>query len=299
MPLTGCKDQAPLEGVADLVERTLDNMVYVEGGSFMMGDIGYEVPESDPDGAWVTMEDGQRSYRKPFGCSASCYPVHKVTLTGYYLYKYEVTYGEYDVYSQTHDLPLVYEEDRGDTEEWIVPEQPVVLGVNWHQAQAYCQWLGELTDLPVDLPTEAQWEYAARSRGKAVSFATDNGEMEPGRNYRPKGHHYYPDPPGTYPPNPLGLYDMTGNVNEWVRDWYDPLYYEKSPELNPQGPADGALHNIRKVSRGFGRANSNWYANLVFRRIADKPDTDGGGNGFRCAIHSDQPLPKLSELLID
>lgn len=299
MSLPGCNDKAPPEDVAELVKRTLDNMVYVEGGSFMMGDIGYEVPESDPEGAWVIMEDGSKSYRKPFGCQEDCSYAHKVTLTGYYIYKYEVTYGEYDVYTQVNGLPLVEEESRNKNSPFVKKELPTVLGVDWFEAQAYCQWLGEVTGLAFDLPTEAQWEYAARSRGQAVKFATDNGKMEPGRNYRAKGLGLPPQPPGSHPPNPLGLYDMTGNANEWVQDWYDPFYYEESPEFNPQGPKYDSLYVTRKVSRGFGTVNSNWNANLVIRRIADSPENDGNGNGFRCVIHSDQPLPKFSDIAID
>ncbi|WP_425413961.1 formylglycine-generating enzyme family protein [Saccharospirillum impatiens] len=270
-------------------------MVYVEGGSFMMGDIGYEIPEDEPGGTWVTMEDGRESYRKPFGCTASCYPVHKVTLTGYYLNKFEATYGGYDVYTEANGLPLVAERFR-DREEFTGENRPISTHVNWYGAQDYCLWLGEVTGLPFSLPTEAEWEYAARSRGQAVQFATDNGEMEPGRNYRPKGHPYVLGPPGTYPPNPLGLYDMTGNANEWVKDWFSSRYYRQSPELDPQGPEYDNLYATRKVSRGFGIVNSNWYANLVFRRIPTNPENDGSGTGFRCAIHSTTELPTLSEL---
>ncbi len=298
--LASCQQTDYPPEVEDLIEKTLDNMVYVEGGSFMMGDIGYEIPEDEPGGTWVTMEDGRESYRKPFGCSASCYPVHKVTLTGYYINKFETTYGEYDVYTEANGLPLVHEERRGRSPA-IQPEKPVYIGVDWYSAQNYCQWLGELTGLEIDLPTEAQWEYAARSRGQAVKFATDNGEMEPGRNYRAHGlgRTFDPDPPGTHPPNPLGLYDMTGNVNEWVRDWYHIRYYEQSPEVDPQGPEYDNLYATRKVARGFGLSNSDWDANLVFRRLPRDPENDGGGEGFRCAIYSASKLPKLSELSVE
>lgn len=276
--------------VEALVQRTLDNMVFVEGGSFMMGNIGYEVPESDPEGEWVTMEDGRQSYRKPFlGCSDSCYPIHKVTLTGFYINKYETSLGEYDVYSKANNLKLI-KSDRRDVTGSYTQNSAIYLGVNWFDADKYCKWLAEITELPFNLPTEAQWEYAARSRGKAVRFATDNGELEPGRNYRPysseSGAVGRIDPPGKYPPNPLGLYNMTGNANEWVRDWYHGLYYEISPELNPTGPKDEHEWSYNKVSRGFGRGNSNWQANLVFRRISRNPENDGSGEGFRCSIDS-------------
>ncbi|GGX70839.1 formylglycine-generating enzyme family protein [Saccharospirillum salsuginis] len=297
--IAACQDPAPPEDVDALIERTLDNLVYVEGGSFMMGDIGYEVPESDPDGEWVTMADGSKSYRKPFGCNAGCYPMHKVTLTGYYINKYETTYGEYDVYTEANGLPRAMAEVRGKAVA-VQPERPVYVGVDWYGARDYCQWLGKITGLAFDLPTEAQWEYAARSRGRAVRYATDNGKMEPGRNYRSlEAEAFVPDVPGRYPPNPLGLYDMTGNVNEWVRDWYHHRYYEQSPELDPQGPEYDNLYATQKVSRGSGLANSDWTRNLVFRRLPRNPENDGSGEGFRCALHSDEPLHDASELPLE
>jgi formylglycine-generating enzyme required for sulfatase activity len=112
----------------------------------------------------------------------------------------------------------------------------------------------------MDLPTEAQWEYAARNRGQLVVFATDNGKVEPGRNIPTyewlEEHNNAPEgvlssPLSTYevglfPPNPLGLYDMVSNAFDWTLDWYDEKYYAKSPERNPTGPATGT----KKVRRG-------------------------------------------------
>lgn len=296
--LASCQETDYSPEVEALIEKTLDNMVYVEGGSFMMGDIGYEIPEDEPGGTWVTMEDGRESYRKPFGCSASCYPVHKVTLTGYYLNKFETTHWDYDVYTEANGLPLVAEKYRNRVE-ITGANRPIGTHVDWYKAQEYCLWLGDITGLPFRLPTEAQWEYAARSRGQAVKFATDNGEMEPGRNYRPRGSSIYYDPPGTYPPNPLGIYDMTGNANEWVQDWYHTHYYEQSPEVDPQGPEYDNLYANQKVSRGFGLSNSDWYANLVFRRLPRDPENEGSGTGFRCAINNPSELPSLSELPVE
>ncbi|AJQ97923.1 formylglycine-generating enzyme family protein [Gynuella sunshinyii] len=296
LTLPACGDESPYSPeVKALIKQTLKHMVYVEGGSFVMGDVGYEVPETNPQGEWVPMADGSMSYRMPFGCDMDCIERHKVTLSGFYLNQYETTYAEYDTYTEANGLPLVREDLRGRSR-FIEKEYPVNLGVNWYDAQAYCQWLGKITGLPFDLPTEAQWEYAARSRGMAVRYATDNGELEPGRNYRPHHHGIQPDPPGTYPPNPLGLYDMTGNVNEWVRDWYIPNYYLHSPEKNPIGPSEE--RSGVKVSRGFGTANSDWTANTVFRRISRPPEFTGG-NGFRCAIHSEEPLPRWSALPVE
>ena len=294
-----CKeDKTPPADVESLIEITMSNMVFVEGGSFMMGNIGYEVPEDDPNGTWVTMEDGRKSYRIPFpGCSNSCYPIHKVTLSSYYINKFETTIGEYDLYTQANELPLVHEGQRGINDNFL-PDRAVYLGVDWNGANAYCQWLGEITGLPFNLPTEAQWEYAARSRGQAVRFATDNGEWDFGRNAldRTSGRFNDIEAVGSYPPNPLGIYDMTGNANEWVRDWYYPKAYKEGDRVDPAGPADGDLWNTAKLSRGFSRQHSDWNGRVVFSRIPKDIDYTAG-NGFRCSIDSPLSMKELQQKL--
>ncbi|WP_052446551.1 formylglycine-generating enzyme family protein [Geoalkalibacter ferrihydriticus] len=156
--------------------------------------------------------------------------------------RYEITYGEHDIFTTETGREPTMQRQFGAP--WRSPEYPA--GVSWQEAHDYCAWLGEQSGLPFALPTEAQWEYAARSRGKVVPFATDTGLIEPGVNYPPSTR--YPFPVGNFPPNPLGFYDMSGNVQEWVADWYDPAYYSKSPEHNPQGPETGT----EKVYRGGG-----------------------------------------------
>ncbi|WP_049191966.1 formylglycine-generating enzyme family protein, partial [Serratia marcescens] len=107
----------------------------------------------------------------------------------------------------------------------------------------------------IDLPTEAQWEYAARSRGQYLPFATDNGELEKGKNIPDEEQlDEYTDglgipiyPIGKYPPNPLGLYDMGLSGSEWVNDWYASDYYSHSPVKDPKGPSNGT----KKVLRGY------------------------------------------------
>ena len=115
---------------------------------------------------------------------------------------------------------------------------------NWQDAKDYCLWLGQVTTLPFDLPTEAQWEYAARSRGQHYYFATNTAylQLRSGSYYDPKIGYmvdYTNDeinaPSGTdkvnaYPANPLGVYGMSNQVSEWVNDWYAKNYYLHSPE---------------------------------------------------------------------
>ena len=253
-----------------LIERTFHNMIFVEGGRFMMGDPGEELINKFGDQGfyfYLPCEDNR--------------PAHKVTLDSYYLSKYEITYGEHDLFSAATGRELTMESEIG--EPWRGgPDHPA--GVSWQGAHDYCQWLGEQTGLPFALPTEAQWEYAARSRGKVVPFATDTGYIERGVNY-PKSIDW-PMPVGQFPPNPLGFHDMSGNAYEWVADWYDPEYYSKSPEHNPQGPITGT----HKVYRGGGVGSSPGGSSTVIRGAGTYQREATASWGFRCAINTDKPL---------
>jgi formylglycine-generating enzyme required for sulfatase activity len=162
--------------------------------------------------------------------------------------------------------------------------------------------LGEVTGLPIQLPTEAQWEYAARSRGQALQFATDNGKLDFGRNSWDRKTGRYNDvvSVGSYPPNPLGIHDMTGNANEWVNDWYSPLTYgdyEGPEQVDPTGPVDGDIWNTRKMSRGFGRQHSDPTQINVFARLPTEIDYTAG-NGFRCSIQSNLTSSELKKLMV-
>lgn len=174
------------------------------------------------------------------------------------------------------------------------------VSVTWQQAKDYCQWLGKESGKNIDLPTEAQWEYAARSRGQYLSFATNNGKFEEGENIPNEnkldeytdgvGLPYYPF--GKYPPNPLGIYDMGLSGSEWVNDWYASDYYSNSPVNDPQGPENGT----RKVLRGYVGGDSQ-YALTIFRqskfpvpKINADDDYEKFGIGpqyvFRCVMNN-------------
>ena len=187
-----------------------------------------------------------------------------------------------------------------------MPRKPA--GVNWYGAKAYCQWLGKVSGLPFVLPTEAQWEYAARSGGKKVLFATDNGNIDKDRNFPWDIKDRRTPDIATYPPNPSGIYAMSDlNASEWVNDWYDPNFYKHSPPTNPEGPSVGLPRNAAypeygptKVIRGHSSpGNSPAFGGFVFSRGGHEPKemrsetrskTPGfsgwASEQFRCAVQS-------------
>ncbi len=209
-------------------------------------------------------------------------PLHKVTLDSYYMEAYEVTYENYDIYSNATKTPLAGADIR-EISYIYAPQRPV--GISWNGARDYCQWLGKRTGLPFALPTEAQWEYAARNRGEIVVFATNNGKIERGKNYPPAIR--YPMEVGQFPANPLGIFDLSGNAYEWVSDWYQKDYYSHSPENNPQGPETGK----RKVARGGGAIVGPPDSTTVARRDSTHLGKGYSSDGFRCVINTDKPLP--------
>ena len=197
-------------------------------------------------------------------------PIHPVYIDAFYIDKFEVTNAQY----------LAFCEDTG----WRLPEfwgmeafhstldfpnHPVV-GVSWSDAKAYAEWAGKR------LPTEAEWEYAAR--GGLVGMIYPNGDtINPTlANYRWSGIGGTV-PVGSYPPNGFGLHDMAGNVVEWVADCYNADYYKISPLKNPQGPEEGRF----RVIRGGGW-HSGPSCNRVHFRNALPANWKDFAVGFRC-----------------
>jgi len=165
-------------------------------------------------------------------------------------------------------------------------DHPVV-HVSWNDAQAYCEWSG------TRLPTEAEWEAAARGGvpGRAFPWGDD---LEPGGEHRMNvfqgtfpGHNTGADgflgtaPVDAFAPNDYGLYNMTGNVWEWCADWYDPGYYAVSARVNPRGPE----HGEHRVQRGGSYLCHISYCRRyrVSARYASEPDSSTGNAGFRVA----------------
>ena len=262
-------DALPL---TQLIKGILNNMVYVKGGNYAMGDAGFYKKN---------VKGEKKFYYWAFGLDNK--PAHKVILTSYSINKYLTTFAEYDTYTKiTHQTPtLAIFLLSNPIKTWRTGNYPAQ-GMSWYAAKAYCNWLGKITGLPFNLPTEAQWEYAARSRGKTIQYATNNGLLIPNKNIAYKQHSYAV---GAFPPNPLGLYDMSGSISEWVNDWYSKVYYQNSPENNPLGPATGKDKVIRTDQI---LVNSNVYA-----RNKLNPKLKVIYVGFRCVLNSDKPVAEL------
>ncbi len=198
-------------------------------------------------------------------------PVHKVYIDTFYMDKHEVTNIKYLRFCKVkgHRLPEFWNKE-GFRCGLDYPNHPVV-GVSWHDAVAYAVWCGKR------LPTEAEWEYAAR--GGLVGMSYPNNEtLRPSDGNYTKSGKGGPVAVGSYPPNGFGLYDMQGNVVEWISDFYDPDYYSSSPSDNPKGPSSGKF----RVIRGGGW-HSGPYCNSVYYRNALPPNWVDFNVGFRCA----------------
>ncbi|MDD1979737.1 formylglycine-generating enzyme family protein [Pseudomonas tussilaginis] len=260
------------------VVQSLDNMVFVEGGEFQMGDFGWPY-DDDPANLcdWPCGVEPERMGRiTPFGDDDF---VHPVKLSSYYLSKLQVKLEDFDLFFTVHGKPLFDTEyrRRADLQDLFHPNLPAPTR-SWQEAKDYCGWLGQLSGHAVDLPTEAQWEYAARNRGQHVVFATDNGSLNYGRNFPAPGE-LDTFPVDIFAPNPLGIYNLSGNATDWVNDWYDKDYYHSSPVDNPQGPdtgtqrirrgayvAEGPLLNASTVRRwGVEPIQKDYYPTVSFR----------------------------------
>jgi len=225
-------------------------------------------------------------------CESGEYPYHAVTLSAYKIGKYEVTIGEYQKCVDAGDCNNDNNEEPhyatvGDHESCNLGttgnESYPVQCVTWYGAKAYCEWLGGR------LPTEAEWEKAARGTdgrkypwGNEPTVSCDYAVM----------YDIYAGC-GTGGPMPVGskeagkslygVYDMIGNVQEWVNDWYDEDYYGSSPTSDPTGPESGSSVDYR-AKRGGAWSSTNDHVLRASSRSGLYPGSYGiYGDGFRCA----------------
>ncbi len=219
-------------------------MVYVPAGTFQMGS-----------------EEG----------SSNESPVHAVTLNPFWMDEHEVTNKMYQACTSC-DPPD--NRDRYDDENYL--DHPVVY-VSWEDARAYCAWAD------ARLPTEAEWEYAARGglEGKTYPWGDDDPVCTAGaENGAQSGScDGSTTPAKTFAANGYNLYDMAGNVWEWTADWYDSDYYSNSPQVDPQGPEDAATYRVLRGGSWFG---FEYYLRVALRSRVN-PTSSWFGYGFRCA----------------
>lgn len=204
-------------------------------------------------------------------------PEHTVTLDSYWIYRTEVTQSMYKECDEANACPAPVmikdpvAQQYGDSR---FDDYPVVM-ITWQSALAYCQWAGGR------LPTEAEWEKAARgSDGRLFPWGNDSSVVGLA-NFSSSG----PVPVAQYPAgsSPYSVYDMAGNVLEWVNDFFEPLYYEYSPLENPLGPLSGS----RKVIRGGAFNHPTVDGLRTVARASLKPNETKISVGFRCVI--DEP----------
>lgn len=217
----------------------LDEMVLIPEGEFLMGS---NSGEGDSDE----------------------YPQHTVYLDAFYIDRYEVT-------QQQFRLVMGYNPSL-----WIGSDLPVD-SMSWFEAKEFCEKVGKR------LPTEAEWEKAAKGgrddKWAGTSILEKLGEyawlddINIGSRSGSRTH-----PVGEKKPNGYGIYDMSGNVWEWVADWYDGEYYKKSPRKNPTGPDKGVL----RILRG-GCWDNHWYGARITNRYPKLPELKYANYGFRCA----------------
>jgi sulfatase modifying factor 1 len=196
-------------------------------------------------------------------------------MMGFWLSGTPVTVGAYKRFIQAR-TDITMPDAPSFNSDWSKEDHPIVK-VTWDEAQAYCAWAGGTNGR---LPTEAQWEYAARGGRDGLKYPWGNEITPENANY--SGSKWNgTSPVRSYAPNGWGLYDMAGNVFEWVADWYEEDYYTTLPSDRPADDPSGPQSGMRRVARG-----GSFY--VVPRRLrASGRDGLGPGSradfiGFRC-----------------
>ena len=229
-----------------------EGMVLIPAGDFMMGR--------------TKLTDDDKTGMRPLILRDDL-PVHKVWLDAYFMDAKEVTHADYAKFIEARKHPPPYH--------WLGGKYPEshelypVFNVSWDDAGAYCGWQGKR------LPTEAEWERAARGDKEARDYPFgDNIDSKRALYNVATG----PGPVGEFSANGFGLYDMAGSVSEWCADWFERTYYAASPERNPRGPEKG----LYKIIRGGAWSDGPKRVTVFFRNWV-RANQRTPNLGFRCA----------------
>ncbi len=231
--------------------QKMPEMIKVEGGSFTMG---------------------SEEIRNPQDTNAT--PLHPVSVKGFQIAKTETTVAQWRAYCSATSTRMPVEPAWG----WI--DNHPIINVSWDEAVAYCQWLSDQTKKKYRLPTEAEWEYAARGGNKSKGFLFAGGQAVYMYGWFEENSGATTQPVAKKRPNELGLFDMSGNAWEWCHDWWGA--YQSKKETNPQGP-DG--EGYFKVLRG---GSWNYGFNDCRAGIRDFFSPDGRHNDFGFRVVMDE-----------
>lgn len=247
-PIASQNEETFIASSLPAVKRLIDDMVFVAGGTFLMGATIEQLGDAAKDET----------------------PTHQVTLDSFYICKYQVTQS-------------LWEEVMGHNPSYFKGENLPVENVSWNECQDFILRLNAMSGKNFRLPTEAEWEFAARggNNSRGYKYAGSNNLNEVawyGDNSGKQTH-----PVGTKSPNELGLYDMSGNVWEWCQDWYGK--YNIKVEKNPQGPMISFFRTFfsSRVLRGGSWDSLAWSCRLSFRNLGS-PGHRGSYYGLRLVL---------------
>ena len=260
------KPESPkLESFTETVNGVSFKMIAVEGGTFKMG-----AQSKDPN---------KPNYDKD--AFDDEFPVHDVTLDSFYMAEFVVTEDLWEAVMNKNA-----KESGGFLNRLFGSNKTPKVGypktnISWYDCQEFVKRLNELTGKTFRLPTEAEWEYAARGGNKSKGYKYSGSNTIGDVAWYTSNSSAMTHPVGTKSPNELGLYDMTGNVWEWCSDWYGEEYYSSSPSNNPTGPTSGSI----RVCRGGSWGNDAQSCRVSYRNYGS-PDSRYSDLGFRLVSSS-------------